>query len=67
MTIVEEVSVFGDAPQQKQQAPVRRIPKSRKTKTVLDIGTSNVTKSEIESKIQENKDHHKDNCNGIIP
>lgn len=50
-----------------QEAPVRRIPKSKKTKTVLDIGTANVTKSEIESKIQENKDHHKDNCNGIIP
>lgn len=50
-----------------QEAPVRRVPKSKKTKTVLDVGTANVTKSEIESKIQENKDHHKDNCNGIIP
>ena len=53
--------------QETQKPPVRRIPKSKKTKTVLDIGTANVTKSEIESKIQENKDHHKDNCNGIIP
>ncbi len=53
--------------QQSQEPPVRRIPKSKKTKTVLDIGIANVTKSEIESKIQENKDHHKDNCNGIIP
>jgi hypothetical protein len=53
--------------QETQGPPVRRIPKSKKTKTVLDIGIANVTKSEIESKIQENKDHHKDNCNGIIP
>ena len=66
MTITEEVSVFGDA-QETQEPPFRRIPKSKKTKTVLDIGITNVTKSEIESKIQENKDHHKDNCNGIIP
>lgn len=66
MTITEEVSLFGDA-QETQEPPVRRIPKSKKTKTVLDIGIANVTKSEIESKIQENKDHHKDNCNGIIP
>lgn len=49
------------------QQQLRRIPKSKKTKTVLDLGISNITKSEIESKIQENKDHHKDNCNGIIP
>ncbi len=53
--------------QQSQEPPVRRIPKSKKTKTVLDIGIANISKSEIESKIQENKDHHKDNCNGIIP
>jgi hypothetical protein len=53
--------------QKTQEPPVRRIPKSKKTKTILDIGIANVTKSEIESKIQENKDHHKDNCNGIIP
>jgi hypothetical protein len=53
--------------QETQKPPVRRIPKSKKTKTVLDIGIANISKSEIESKIQENKDHHKDNCNGIIP
>jgi hypothetical protein len=53
--------------QETQKPPVRRIPKSKKTKTVLDIGIANISRSEIESKIQENKDHHKDNCNGIIP
>ncbi len=80
MTITEEVSLFGETSSSEdtlqgesstssasQEPPVRRIPKSKKTKTVLDIGITNVTKSEIESKIQENKDHHKDNCNGIIP
>lgn len=64
--VKEYESINQITPQQKATA-VRRIPKSKKTKTVLDIGIANVTKSEIESKIQENKDHHKDNCNGIIP
>ena len=38
--------------QETQGPPVRRIPKSKKTKTVLDIGIANISKSEIESKIQ---------------